>query len=85
METSSLYTYTWLVGAPNMETLNWEDPNQIYDAKSLFDNYVTTQNPRENHDTHMDMHQSIEVDPCLLDTQEIFTSNPLEDYDKLLN
>jgi hypothetical protein len=68
-----------------METLNWEDPNQIYDAKSFFDNYVTAWNPRENHDTHMAIHQSIQDDPCLLDTEEIFSSNPLEDYEQLLN
>ena len=68
-----------------METLNLEDPNQIYDEKSLFDNYVTAWNPRANHDTHMDIHQSIQDDPCLLATEEIFSSNPLEDYEQLLN
>jgi hypothetical protein len=60
-------------------------PNQIYAAKSFFDNYVTAWNPREHHDTHMAMHQSIEDDPCLLDTKEIFATNPLEDYEQLLN
>jgi hypothetical protein len=80
-----IHGFLWLVDAPNMERLNWEDPNQIYDAKSFFDNYVTAWNPRENHDTHMAMHQSIEDDPCLLDTKEIFASNPLEDYEQLLN
>lgn len=33
----------------------------------------------------MVMHQSVEDDPCLLDTKEIFAANPLEDYEQLLN
>jgi hypothetical protein len=74
----------WLVDAPNMEILHWEDPHQIYAAKSFLDNYVTTWNPREHHDTHMAMHQSIEDEPCLLHTKEIFATNPLEDYEQLL-
>jgi len=68
-----------------METLKYEDSNQINDANNFFDNYITAWNPRANHDTHMAMHQSIEDGPFLLDTQEIFTSNPLEDYEQLLN
>ena len=80
-----IHVFLWLADALNMEILHWEDPDQIYAAKSFFDNYVTRWNSREHHDTHMAMHQSIEDDPCLLDTKEIFATNPLEDYEKLLN
>lgn len=31
--------------------------------------------------THMEMHQSTEEDPCLLNTHDIFTSNSLEYYE----
>ena len=31
------------------------------------------------------MYQSIEDDPCLLDTKDILSSNPLQDYEQLLN
>ena len=30
------------------------------------------------------MHQYIEDDPCLLDTKDILSSNPLHDYEQLL-
>jgi hypothetical protein len=70
-----IHGFFWLVGAPNIETLNWEDPNQINDENIFFDTYAMTWNPRENHDTHMEMHQSTEDDTCLLNTHEIFTSN----------
>lgn len=68
-----------------METLNWQDPNQINAAKSFFDKYVTVWIPRENHDTLIHMHQSIVDDPCLLDTKGILSSSPLKDYKQLLN
>ena len=68
-----------------MGTLKWQDLDQVNVAKSFFDKYVTTWNPRENHDMHIHMHQSIENDPCLLDTKYIFSSNPLYDYEQLLN
>ena len=65
--------------------MDWEDPTQINNAKSFFDNCVTTWNPRRDHGTHMAIHQSVENGPCLLDIEEIFKANPLQDYDKLLN
>ena len=51
-----------------METLNWQELDQINATKSFFDTYVTTWNPRGNHDMQIHMHQSIEYDPYLLDT-----------------
>ena len=68
-----------------METLYCKDPDQINTAKSFFDKYVTTWNPRDNHDAHIHAHQSIEDDPFLLDTKYILSSNPLHDYEQLLN
>ena len=80
-----IHGFLWLDGAPNMETLNWQDLDQINTAKSFFDKYVTTWNPRDNHDARIHAIQSIEDDPCLLDTKDILSSNPLHDYEQLLN
>ena len=77
--------FLWLDGAPNMETLNWQDPYQINTTKSFFVKYVTTWNPRDNHDSHIHAHQSIEKNPFLLDTKDILSSNPFHDYEKFLN
>ena len=46
-----------------METLNWQDPDQINTANSFFNKYITTWNPRDNHDARTHAHQSIEGDP----------------------
>ena len=79
-----IHGFLWIDGAPNMETLDWKDPDQINDAKKFFDSYVTAWNQRENKDTHIHMHQHIEDDPCLLDTKYILLSNPLQEYEQLL-
>ena len=75
----------WLDGALNIETLDWKDEDQVNKEISFFDKYVTTWNPRENHGTNIHMYQSIEDDPCFLDTKAILSSNPLQDYEQLLN
>ena len=80
-----IHGFLWLDGAPNMETLNWQDPDQINTAKSFFNKYVATWNPRYNHDAHIHAHQSIEDETFLLDTKDILSSNPLHDYEQLLN
>ena len=80
-----IHGFVWFDGDPNMETLNWKYPNQINTIKSFFDKNVTTWNPRDNHDSHIHAHQSIEKNPFLLDTKYILSSNPLQDYEQLLN
>ena len=75
-----VHGFLWLDGAPNMETLNWKDPDQINTTKSFFDKYVTAWNPRDNHDARIHAHQSIENDPFFLDKKDIVSSNPLHDY-----
>ncbi len=75
----------WLDGAPNMETLHWEGTNQINSAKIFFHKHVTTWNPCKSHDMCIHMHQSIQEKAFLLDTKDMFSSNPLQNYDKFCN
>ena len=66
-----IHGFVWFDGAPNMETLDRKDEDQVNKEKSFFDKYVTTWNPRENHEKNIHMYQSIEYDPCLLETKSI--------------
>ena len=80
-----IHGFLWLDGASNMETLDWKDEDQVNKAKSFFDKYVAAWNPRENHETNNHMYQSIEYDPYFLDIKALLSSNPLQDYEQLLN
>ena len=54
-------------------------------TRRYFDKYVATWNPCDTHHMNITIHRALQEDPCLLDTSEIFNSNLLNDYDKLMN
>ena len=54
-------------------------------ARQYFDNYVKAWNPRDAHHRNISIHRPPEEDPFLLDTSEIFNTNPLDDYEQLVN
>ena len=85
-----IHGFLWLEGAPNMEQLDLKDTIIVDAARRYFDNYVTAWNPRDAHhrDAHhrnISIHRPLCEDPCLLDTSEIFNTNPLDDYEQLTN
>jgi hypothetical protein len=57
----------------------------VHGAKTYFDRYVTTWNPRDIHRRNIMVPRSINDDPCLLSIDWIFSSNPHDDYEHLLN
>jgi ATP-dependent DNA helicase PIF1 len=80
-----IHGFLWLQGAPNMERLDWSNPSDVHGAKTYFDRYVTAWNPRDIHRRNIMVPRSINDDPCLLNTDQIFSSNPHDDYEHLLN
>jgi len=68
-----------------MERLDWSNDCDLQHAKRFFDNYVTAWNPREIHHRNIMVPRSLNDDPCLLNTDQIFSCNPHNDYEELLN
>ena len=80
-----IHGFLWLEGALDMEQLDWKDTIRVDAASRYFDNYVTAWNPRDARHRNISIHRPLEEYPCLLDTSEIFNTNPLNDYEKLAN
>ena len=80
-----IHGFLWLEGAPDMEKLDWTDTIRVDAARRYFDNYVTAWNPCDAHHRNISIHRPLEQDPCLLDTSEIFNTDPLDDYEQLAN
>lgn len=68
-----------------METLDWTNPLSVDVAKTFFDIYVTTWNPRDIHRRNIMVPRSPSDDPFLLTTTHFFSSNPSKDYEHLFN
>ena len=68
-----------------MEQLDWKDTIRVDAARKYFDNYVTTWNTRDAHHRNISIRRPLREDTCLLDTSEIFNTNPLHDYEQLAN
>ena len=45
-------------------------------TRRYFDKYVATWNPCDTHHMNITIHRALHEDPSLLDTSEIFNSNP---------
>ena len=72
------------------ELLTWKDLIGqmiviLQHAKRFFDNYVTAWNPCEIHRHNIMVPRSLNDDPYLLNTDQIFSCNPHNDYEELLN
>ena len=68
-----------------MDTLDWTNPLSVDAARTFFDRYVITRNPRDIHRRNIMVSQSPNDDPFLLDSTQIFSSNSSEDYEHLVN
>jgi ATP-dependent DNA helicase PIF1 len=68
-----------------MDTLDWSNPSNVQAAKTFFDKYVTAWNPRDIHRRNIMVHRSLNDDPCLLNSEQILSSNAQDDYEHLLN
>ena len=68
-----------------MDTLNWDDPREIVSAKKYFDNCVHAINPREGHKRNIQIGDNVDDHPSVKDTEQIFQSDPMTDYEELLN
>ena len=80
-----IHSFLWLEGAPDMEQLDWKDAIRVDAARRYFDNYVTAWNPHDAHHRSISINRPLQEYPFLLDTSEIFNTNPLDDYDQLAN
>lgn len=68
-----------------MDPLYWTNPLSVDVARTFFDRYVTTWNPRDIHRRNIMVPRGPNDDPCLLNCTQFFSSNPLEDYEHLVN
>lgn len=80
-----IHGFIWLTNAPDMDNLDWHNNIQVEQAKEFFDKYVSTWNPRTPSQRNNARHRSVEDDPFLLSTPEIFSRDRLDDYADLLN
>lgn len=68
-----------------MERLYWSNGSDVKLVKRFFYKYVTAWNPRDIHRHNIMVPQSLNDDPCLLNIGQIFSYNPHNDYEELLN
>lgn len=80
-----VHGFLWLQNAPSMERLNWDDPTQVRFAKEYFDRCVHAMNPHDRHQKNIQVRINDDNHPCLKGTQQISQSNPMIDYEELLN
>jgi hypothetical protein len=80
-----IHGFLWLHGAPNMEILDWSNLSYVHGENTYFDRYVIAWNPRDIHHKKIMVPRSINDEPCLLNTYQIFSSTPHDDYEHLLN
>ena len=80
-----MHGFIWLPNAPDMDKLNWDNNIELDRAREFFDQLVTAWNPREVNQRNNTIFRSPHDDPCLLDTAEIFSVDPSEDYEELVN
>ena len=80
-----IHGFLWLEGDPDVERLNWLDLAELQVAKRYFDRILIAWNPRDIHRRNTMVPRGLTDDPCLLNTDQIFASNPLDDYEHLVN
>jgi len=80
-----MHGFLWLEGAPDMEILDWSNSFDVQLANIFFDKYVTAWNPCDIHRRNIIVPRTLNDDPFLLNTSQIFSSNPHNDYEELLN
>ena len=68
-----------------MDTLNWDDPREVISAKKYFDRCVHAINPREGHQWNIQIGDNVNDHTSMKDIEQIFQSDPIIDYEELLN
>ena len=68
-----------------MDTLNWDDPREVISAKMYFNRCVHAINPREGHQHKIQNVVNVYDHPSVKETKQIFQSDPMIDYEELLN
>ena len=61
----NVHGYIWIKNAPNMDTLNWDDPMQVKFANKYFDERVHAMNPRDRNQRNIQFRHNIDDHPCL--------------------
>ncbi|XP_059064988.1 uncharacterized protein LOC131857017 [Cryptomeria japonica] len=80
-----IHGFLWLPNAPDMDKIDWSNHEAVQSANSFFDKYVTTWNPRNQIGQANRLHIASLFDPCMADTNQILSIDPLSDYDELVN
>ena len=80
-----IHGFIWIPGAPDMDKLDWHNHAEVEEARKFFDKYVTAWNPRTSSSRNNTQHRSLQEDPCLLETNTIFSRDVHIDYEELIN
>ncbi|XP_057840713.1 uncharacterized protein LOC131050530 [Cryptomeria japonica] len=68
-----------------MDDIDWSNNDDVQSAKSFFDRYVTTWNPRSQLARENRLHTASLFDPCMSDTNQILSADPFSDYEELIS
>ncbi|XP_057850600.2 uncharacterized protein LOC131061102 [Cryptomeria japonica] len=80
-----IHGFLWLPNAPDMDKIDWSNHEAVQSAKSFFDRYVTAWNPRNQIGQSNRLHTASLFDPCMANTNQILSTDPLSDYEELVN
>ncbi|XP_059064420.1 uncharacterized protein LOC131856594 [Cryptomeria japonica] len=80
-----IHGFLWLPQAPNIDNLDSSNHESIQSVKNLFDQYITTWNPRTEVDHLNKQYIPAISNPCLSNTGVISRSEPCTDYTELVN
>ena len=82
MATQRLHTHPWICLAHrslDFDKLDWNNEESVKNAINYIDKYVSAWNPKNIESRNQTIHRSPKEDPCLMDTTNILTNNPLND------
>ena len=68
-----------------MDTIDWKNQLQLDEARKFFDKYVSAWNPYTESDRQNRLHYNLNDDPCILNTQQILSLDPLTNYEQIVN
>ncbi|XP_059076743.1 uncharacterized protein LOC131876007 [Cryptomeria japonica] len=80
-----MHGFLWLPNAPDMDNLDLSNHDNVQSTKSFFDRYVTAWNPRNQVAQANRLHTASLFDPRMANTNQILYTNPLSDYEELIN
>ena len=80
-----VHGFIWLKYAPNMDTLNWDDPTKVRSVKKYFDGCMHGMNPRNRHKINIQVRRNVDDHPSVNNTEQNFQSNLMIRYEEFLN